>query len=411
MDATPLVSSSVEFSDTQRKPAPSKLSVLILYLAFAGTGIGMALPGAILPVLKQRWGLADSHLGLFFFLGWMGSSVGALLVRPSRSRSAAGGCALVAVGLLGMAFAARPSQWAPLLWMLIYGLGLGLSMTSISLLRVAQSAERRSAELNRLNFVWAVGASGCPGLTGDALRMADVRGLFSVLASAFLILSGWLWLSGRNDRLHGGLDGGNDAALFAPQPAASSDGPNSKVRWLAWPLSLVIAIMLPTGIESSIGGWAASYVFRMQHAWSTTISAGTCFWVGLMVSRLLSAAVLRYRHAERWVFAQSLVTVVVGLSLLIVGKGGLGVVSAIFVVGLGLGPVYPMLLAMALRYSENTLIFFAAGIGSAVLPWLTGLVSGVNNSLRSGLMVPLCGSVLMLGLGMIQSRRAAAEMY
>jgi MFS transporter, FHS family, glucose/mannose:H+ symporter len=72
----------------------------------------------------------------------------------------------------------------------------------------------------------------------------------------------------------------------------------------------------------------------------------------------------------------------------------------VFLVGFGLGPVYPLLLAIALQYSEKTPIFFVAGLGSAFLPWLTGIVSSSTASLRLGLLVPVFASVWMLALGL-----------
>jgi fucose permease len=167
-----------------------------------------------------------------------------------------------------------------------------------------------------------------------------------------------------------------------------------------WPLAVVTVIFLPTGIEASMGAWIAAYVQRTQQTISTTVTAGTCFWIGLMLSRTLSSFVLLIRRSERIVLCQSLLTVVAGTLLLISTTASAGILPGIFLVGFGLGPVYPLLLATALQYSEKTPIFFVAGLGSAFLPWLTGMVSSATSSLRLGLLVPVFASVLMLGLGL-----------
>jgi FHS family glucose/mannose:H+ symporter-like MFS transporter len=73
--------------------------------------------------------------------------------------------------------------------------------------------------------------------------------------------------------------------------------------------------------------------------------------------------------------------------------------ASVFLIGFGLGPIYPLLLSIALQYSENSTIFFVAGLGSAILPWLTGIVSSSTSSLRDGLLVPCAASALMLFLG------------
>jgi fucose permease len=108
---------------------------------------------------------------------------------------------------------------------------------------------------------------------------------------------------------------------------------------------------------------------------------------------------------DQVVLRQSLGTVVLGIVLLIVSGNSLGVLPGVFLIGFGLGPVYPLLLAIALQYSQNTLIFFVAGLGSASLPWLTGVVSSATSSLRTALFIPLVASVLMLFLGLRQAAR------
>jgi fucose permease len=367
------------------------LSRTILYLTFAGTGIGMALPGSVLPALLTRWQLADSQAGLLFFLAWIGTSIGALMVQPSRVHSLACGCILTAIGCLGMAFT---SEWSSFLCMLVYGIGLGMTMTSISLLQSARNAERRAAELNRLNLVWSLGACLCPVLAEHSLRVANVRVIFSILGCIFALASLWV-------------------LAYEKDPVTSSSQPKwqlplfSQKRWslTLWPVALVVVIMLPTGIESSMGAWIAAYVQRTERTIATTVTAGTCFWLGLMLSRIIASTILWVRRSERTVLNIGLATVLVGATLLIASTATIGILPGVFLVGFGLGPVYPSLLAIALQYSENTAIFFIAGIGSAFLPWLTGIVSTSTSSLRIGLIVPLAASLLMLILGVQISAR------
>ena len=360
----------------------------ILYLSFAATGVGMALPGSVLPTLLAQWSLADRQAGLLFFLGWLGSSLGALVVRASRTRSLALGALLTAIGAFGMAYSSR---WSCFLCMAIFGLGLGMTMTSTSLLQASRHAGRRGAELNRLNLVWALGACICPTLAEHSLRVVSARAIFSALGAFFVLVCLWVAVVER------------DPATISPLREPS----HQKWSLMLWPLSLVIVIALPTGIESSMGGWIAAYVLRTQHAILTTVTAGSCFWIGLMLSRTFASAILLRRHLERFVLSQSLCTVVLGALLLIATKASIGILSGVFLVGFGLGPVYPLLLAIALPYSENTAIFFVAGLGSAFFPWLTGVVSSSASSLRTGLLVPLAASVLMLILGLHLARLTA----
>ena len=366
---------------------PSFLSRTIVYLSFAATGVGMALPGSVLPTLLLQWSLADRQAGLLFFLGWLGSSLGALAVRPSRVQSLAMGTLLAAAGAIGMAFSSR---WTCFPSMAVFGLGLGITMTATSLLQAARNVQTRGAELNRLNLVWAIGACLCPTLAAHSLRVASARVIFSALGVFFALVSIWTLLVERDPPSH------------YPPPASS----RQKWSLALWPATLVVVILLPTGIESSMGGWIAAYVQRTGQTIATTVTAGTCFWVGLMLSRTIASTYLLLRRSERLVLIQSLFTVVAGALLLIASKASLGILPGVFLVGFGLGPVYPLLLAIALQYSDNTAIFFVAGLGSAFFPWLTGIVSSSTLSLRTGLVVPLAASVLMLVLGVRLSRLA-----
>ena len=372
-------------------PVSGWTSKIIVYLGFAGTGLGMALPGSVLPALLKQWSMTDSQAGFFFFLGWMGTSVGALLVRPSRVRSLAPGSFLIAIGAFGMAFGSR---WAGFGCMTIYGVGLGMTMTAISLLQARRNALRRGLELNRLNLVWALGACICPSLAAHSLRVASVRAIFSSVGFFFTLFCLWTLAFERDP-----ID------VHCTQESVVTPTTVSR-RWplALWPLALVCVIFLPTGIEASMGAWIAAYVQRTQQTIATTVTAGSCFWIGLMLSRTLSSFVLTLRRSERVVLSQSLVTVVVGTLLLIASTASLGILPGVFLVGFGLGPVYPLLLAIALQYSERTPIFFVAGLGSAFLPWLTGVVSNSTSSLRLGLLVPVFASILMLVLGLRVAR-------
>jgi fucose permease len=364
------------------------LSNIIIYLGFAATGVGLALPGSVLPALLAHWSLDDSQAGLLFFLGWLSSSLGALLVRPSRGRSVAVGSLAIACGAFGMAFGSKPGCF---LWMAIFGLGLGLSMTSISLLQAGRNAQHRGTELNRLNLVWAIGACLCPSLAEHSLRVASVRAIFSSIGLFFALFSLWMMAFEA---------GSESAAMHIGSTPKRAQGSRLGLRNLAlWPLSMLAIICLPTGIESSMGAWITTYVQRTEHTLFTTVTAGSCFWAGLLFSRSISAFIPMPKRWERLVLGQSLTTVLMGTVLLIAVDSRIWLLPTIFLIGFGLGPIYPLLLSIALQYSENSTIFFVAGLGSAILPWLTGIVSSSASSLRYGLLVPCAASALMLFLG------------
>jgi len=56
------------------------------------------------------------------------------------------------------------------------------------------------------------------------------------------------------------------------------------------------------------------------------------------------------------------------------------------------------LLSFILERTPHGWIFAVAGLGSALVPWLTGLLSAHYGSLRYGLIVPFAAALLMIVL-------------
>jgi fucose permease len=359
------------------------LKVVPLYIGFAATGVGVALPGALLPALIERWRLGDAQSGLLFLMSFLGSSLGALLVRGSlRLRLVFGS---LAITIAAMALALCHGFGADA-WMALYGSGLGMTMTTISLIR-QQQAVQTGVEMVRLNLLWAVGALVCPSLTVRALTAGILWPLLFALAACFALLAGWALFQ-------------TDITLL---PAARNTGAAERAWRLLQtvPFGLIAMIFLITGIEASAGGWLATYARRGGHSVADTIAAPTFLWAGLLLSRLFWSLPHRW-IAEAQVVRSSVSLMALASILLIAGGSGWTMLVAAFCLGVGIGPTYPLLLAWALHFERGGAIFFLAGLGSACLPWLTGVVSASRGSLRTGLAVPMLGCLFMLALALLR---------
>lgn len=355
------------------------LRIAPLYLGFAATGVGVALPGALLPVMLQRWHLQDEQGGRLFLLAWVGSSLGALLVRGSMRTTLLCGSTAVALGAAGLSFCAGRGADA---WIALYGMGLGLTMTSISLVRQRQSGSRAGTELVRLNLLWAIGACACPSLTIHAQIAGDIRPVFCGLAICFLLLAAWTIFQ---------------TGLAIEEAAAKTAHPWTVFRSI--PLGLILMILLITGIEASAGGWLATYAKRGGYGIAGAVAAPSCFWAGLLLSRLFWSVCHRWLTHD-WMVRGSLALMAAASALLVTSGSALLILAAAFCLGFGIGPIYPLLLAWALRFHRSGAIFFLAGVGSACLPWLTGFVSAQLHSLRVGLAVPMIGTLVILTLSL-----------
>lgn len=353
---------------------------LPIYIGFAATGFCCALPGALLPTLLAGWHLDDRRGGLLFFLIWMGSALGALTVQASLRASIAVGCFLVAAAAGALAFAGKELV-DPL--MLLYGLGLGLTMTSISLLRQHMAPKARSIELVRLNLMWAIGACVCPTSVASALKTGSAKTVLLTVAAFFIALLAWTLV--RVSSTHRVTDTVGFASTWK--------------TFRNVPIFLVLMTMLTTGIEASAGAWLATYASRAQHGLVFTIVAPTCLWAGLLCSRLLGSFSSREDQLRDRAMALMLL-VAVSAVLLVVTDHGFIQLGASFLLGFGLGPLYPILLGRVMSFYQGGWIFFLAGVSSAVMPWLTGILSTRMSSLHAGLAIPAAGAVILVILGL-----------
>ncbi len=365
-----------------------------LYLGFAATGVGVALPGAILPTLLRRWHLGDEQGGRLFLLAWIGSSVGALLVRGSLTR-------MIAVGSFGIAVA---SGWLALssaramdvangadLLLLLYGMGLGVVMTATTILRLEQTADLPGGgrEMVRLNLMWAIGACACPSLAVHALSTGRIGAVLGSLAGFFVGLG--LWAATREK-----------SAI----PRASSRG-GFRSLFGQVPGPLIVMTALVPGVEASAGAWLATYAGRGGLRLGAMVEAPTCLWAGLLISRLCWS-LLPSKQAQLVVRGSLMLmsfAAVLLVSPLVAADGGVLLLVAAALLGIGIGPTYPLLVAATSRFHRGGAIFFLAGVGSGCLPWMMGMVSGRSSSLRVGFVVPLAATVLILLLALISPPR------
>ncbi len=374
--------------DSHPAPLLASASAVLLSALFALTGVGIALLGSALPAFLAHWSLSDRDGGLLLFCSWLGSALGALMSRGRPASSIARGITLVAVACLALVHAGRLAVF-PL--MLCYGLGLGITMTSISLVRSERAASRRTGELNRLNLLWALGALGCPTLAAHALVTSDVRYLFFSLALTFFVFD--VWVVAVESRF---------STAPAPYAIPTTAAATSADRRPALPVRLCLTSALVVGVEACLGGWLTTYVRRADHTVAGAVTATSAFWAGLLLSRLLHSTPIAARWPALQIIRTYVALVTAALLLLTLTRQPAALLVLAAILGFGLGPLYPLLLALVLPRFRGTRVFFFAGVGSAVLPWLTGVVSTSAGSLRAGLAIP-CAAVCLLLLLLTRS--------
>jgi len=360
------------------------VSSLVLGVGFGLTGAGTVMLGVLLPSLSQAWGLRDDTAGFLFFLQFLGSSAGALLTGTNRIRSLAGGYGLLVVMAGALTFAG-PRMAFPIF--LFFGLGLGMAMTSTSLLFSDRYGQGRAAMLERLNFGWSAGATAAPLLFMPFLHRASLRPLFFTFQGMFLLLLIWVMVRERHQ----------DSCTQLPLKAAQTKDLGSL-------LPLVILSVCAVGVEGSLSGWLTTYSHRAGRAGVGEAGLGgaaiatSLFWGGIMLSRLAFSTRLLAMVGRRKVLYATLWGAAASVALLVGANNPALIRVAAALAGLCVGPLYPLLLSYLLERTARGWIFAVAGLGSAIFPWLTGVLSAYYGSLRYGLIAPCCAALLMIVL-------------
>lgn len=364
-------------------------SSLVLAGGFCLTGVGTVMLGVLLPILSHRWGLRDDAAGFLFFLQFGGSSLGAVFTGLNRIRAMRMGYALLVLATCAIMFADSHTVYVIFFF---FGLGLGMAMTSTSLLFSDRHEADRAQKLEGLNFAWSAGAMAAPLLLLPPARAGHLLALLVTLLCSFLLLLAWAMVRERND---------------AAWVETTKTGGQKKAP--AGSIAVLIALAVgAVGVETSLSSWLTSYVHRLDPESRGALFPVTLFYLGVVISRFLSSTSLLERVGQIRALQGLLWGAAVSVAALIALRqaGWIDAVAAI--IGLCIGPLYPLALALLLQRTSRGWIFAMAGAGAAVFPWLTGVSSDHFGSLRYGLLVPLAAAWTMAVLRPVFLRQSGA---
>lgn len=368
--------------------------VVVLYAGFIYTGVVTVLLGVILPRVAAMHHLSDSQSGALLMTQFASSASGALFVRHRYGRTLRGGYLLMSIAAVGVM--AGPA-WLAVPMIAAFGLGLGMAMTSTSLLVGRICPDSRGAAMSILNFCWSLGATISPIFLGHVPPHFSVPSLcvpIAVVSAAFaFVLLG--------------------ISRSADPDASGRAGRKIGSHWKTIALFAAIAFLY-VGTETAVGGWMTTYAARAVF-WNFSRSslAATCFWGALLVGRGICPLALKVLSEQR-LHLLAIAGSLTGIVLLVEAHNALLLLAGAGCAGLMLGPVFPLTISLFLSRAGDSRnsgwVFAVAGFGGAMLPWITGVVSSDFHSLRSGLLVILLVSLIMLFLALQISDRAGEQL-
>ena len=361
---------------------------MTLHVAFFALGIAMVLIGPLIPILEDTLGLNDQQVANFFPVQIAGSLSGTaatwwILKKYSHLHASVIGALIVALGLMMIGV---EDYYSVITGLYLNGIGIGLTLPSINMLIIEQTALSPASALNRLNFFWGLGAILCLPMV-NALKSGN-----NIFLPCFVLASVFLF----------------SAVAQAPylrlkeSRAAETNIDDGKNTWqlpIAWLLAMFNFIHI--GFETSMGGWLPK--FEKDLGITTFLSPLVGFYIFFVAGRLLSGLISI--KDENKAILTGLMISIVGLctqfysvdlqsaNLLLIGAS---------ISGLGTSWIFPASIARFSRMlgeasTRNVTPFFMIGTaGAAVVPWLIGRASGwTGDGLRSGIQI-LIGSVFLL---------------
>jgi MFS transporter, FHS family, glucose/mannose:H+ symporter len=340
--------------------------------------------GSLLPFVSAYWHLHDKQSGFLLSCLFLGSFSGTMLLSRNLRRTLRIGAASATIGLILFAISAKFTSGLVVgsSSLVVMGFGLGQLMSSINLLVGTTPMPFRSRALANLGSAWCVGAVLSPLLTTVLVSGVSPTSRLACFAPFFLLPV----IASRTRTLPSSED-------------TQETGRVASAR-LQRVVPLWIAIFLVYGgIEASVSGWMSMFALRYQVS-STGYAQwlASVFWLGLIAGRLLIAGVIT-RRGEKRLLALSILASACSLGFLVIAGSVGGLLVAIGLSGVCLGPLFPMFLASALQCRLGSramgFVLAACGLGGSAFPFLLGMISTAT-SLRTAMLLPFAGLLLLL---------------
>jgi fucose permease len=339
--------------------------------------------GPSIPSLRADFHLSAPVAGLLLSAQFWGAVMGVVAygaagrhIPASWRLGVAMGCVAAGCGLLGFA-----AFWLmALIAALFIGFGSGALIVALNTAFAAGFGGRSTAMVNLLNAAYGAGAVlgpvGVAVAPGNSFRPVFlVAGIVAVL----LVVS----------------------ATRIPQRVVSEKG-------ISWPQGrravivlglFLLAFLLYDGLESDIGGWAATQLRFNGFSGAAAANITALFWGALTAGRIVLAPVTQRFTPHRLLTVQLLAVIVV---MVLAHRSGLVPISYT-IAGFLLAPIFPVLFVWVQRTfphvrSAASFVLFAALSGGAAFPPLVGKLIGATspNILPTVLLIVAAASLVTI---------------
>ncbi len=370
----------------------------IIYLAFISLGLPDSLLGSAWPSMYQGLGVSIDSAGILSIIISVGTVISSLASDRVIRRFGTGmvtlvSVAMTAVALIGFSFSGSFAM------LCIFAVPLGLGAGSVdAALNNFVALHYKAKHMSWLHCFWGIGASLGPLVMSYSLMQWQswnagylAVSILQFALVAMLLFSLPLWKKAQP------TSGENEANQKGPSIRQLIALPGAK--------QVLFAVFCYCGIEHTVGLWGSSYLVTVRGIEAATAASWiSLFYIGITFGRFLSGFLaIKLRHKQMVQLGQILIAV--GIVVLLLPIQGYFALAGLFLIGLGLAPIYPSLLhETPINFgSQNSqamigLQMACAYVGTTFMPPLFGLL-GANISY--GLFPVFLGVLLLIMVFMV----------
>lgn len=355
-----------------------------------------------MPLLRRDLGLSESLAGLHATAIAAGIILSGVAGERVVRRLGVGRSARAAVfgaGLASVVVAVAPHPVVSLAASFAFGCCSGAVLSWVNQLLSALGGHVASVALARANLAALIASLVAP-LAIAALDGAGLGGRLGLLVPLPLIAA----VEVANWRRPIGPPAFADARERRDNPTDRLPG----TYWRAW-----VVLVLVVAIEFSVVFWASSLVaIRTGASTSEATTAAAAFVVGMIVARAAIATGLGARVSRAWLMIAALTLVIVGVAGAWQATSVAFSAAALFLAGVGVGPLYPVGVAFSLGLvrsapdAATARTTLASGVAILSAPFILAVAAE-----RIGLVNawPLLGAIALAAVAiLVVTRRDAA---
>lgn len=350
----------------------ASLLLAVIYLAFISLGLPDSLLGSAWPTMQTVMDVPSAYAGYvsmtIAFMTILSSLFSPKVIQKLETKwIVIGSIALTVLGLLGFSYAQH--YWMLLLFAVPYGLGAGSIDASLNHYVASNYSSR---VMHFLHCFYGLGAVISPNIMALALTYARWNegyrwtAFIQIGILAICILSLPLWKINGQQAQHHEHSAGMRASIRVPGVVPT-----------------LIAFFAYCAGEATCFLWTSSYFAGTKQGMEPQLIAsfGSLIFGGLMVGRLI-AGFIANQLGDRNMIRMGLLVEVLGIFLVWLPNEGYHLAMVgFFIIGMGMGPIYPAIQHMAPQNFGRTysacvigMQMASAYIGSTFMPTVFGFL-------------------------------------